>query len=132
MKTWDQVKANSFTSAFQTIVTLPTNTRQQLLSVVLATLNSSKDQLSYEETKYLINAIFNMNKTSLPFAEMGLFDSFLQYQLAKFNENVKQDWFSLLHLVIMMLKVNSDPRIRYQLRGTIQSLLKLIAASDFT
>ena len=100
-------------------MTLPTNTRQQLLSVVLATLNSSKDQLSYEETKYLINAIFNMNKTSLPFAEMGLFDAFLQYQLAKFNENVKQDWFSLLHLVIMMLKVNSDPRIRYQLRGTI-------------
>jgi len=119
MKTWDQVKANSFTSAFQTIVTLPTNVRQQLLSVVLATLDSSKDQLTYEETKYLINAIFNMNKTSLAFAEMGQFDAFLKYQLAKFNENVKQDWFSLLHLVIVMLKVNSDPRIRYQLRGTI-------------
>ena len=80
--------------------------------------------------KYLINLLFNLNKVTFTERDMMYFDDFLFDKLSANKELIGKDIFSLLHLVIMMLKTTYDPKIRYALKKSISILLDVLSNVD--
>lgn len=80
--------------------------------------------------KYLINLVFNLNKVTFTERDMMYFDDFLFDKLMQNKELIAKDMFSLLHLVIMMLKTTYDPKIRYGLKKSISILLDVVSNID--
>lgn len=76
MTTWDQIESNPFIVAFHTLSFIEAPQRQLILPLVLNTLKKS-EKISYEEMKFMINILFNLNKVIFTELDMKIFDDFL-------------------------------------------------------
>jgi hypothetical protein len=63
---------------------------------------------------------------------MSIIDDYLVDRLQANKDLVSQDYFSMLHLVIMIFKATSDVRTRYSLKQSVATLLENIAEIDIS
>lgn len=80
--------------------------------------------MTYKQTKFILNAILIQNKLPINCIEMSIIDNLFSAKLLKNVDLLKKDYFSLLHLILLVMKEVPDVSIRLSLKKTFQLILE--------